>query len=85
MLLVDVPFDVVALVVGLVDGLVHALVVVVHVALDVVALALVLRGMYGLVGLEVDVSLGVLLFLWLELHVLLLHGGPPFGLLELAH
>jgi hypothetical protein len=94
-----VPFNVVVVVLaadldcvgGRVDARVVALV---HVALDVVALALILAGVV-LVGLGVhallDVALDVLVFVWLEVSVLLLvillllHGGPPFELPELVH
>jgi hypothetical protein len=85
---IDVALDVIALVLAMMDALVHGLVHgLVDVALHVVAL-LVLASIYCFVRLEVrvvHVSLGVLLFLWLEMHVLLLHGGPPFELPELAH
>jgi hypothetical protein len=75
---IDVALDVVALVLASVDGVVDA---VIHVALYVVAL--VLASVDGRVDVGIDVALDVLIRL--GVYVLLLHGDPPFELLELDH
>jgi hypothetical protein len=88
-LLVDVPFDVVALVLAAqLDCVGRSVDALVDVAFDVVLFGLVLTVVHTLVdalvhGL-VHVALDVLVLIWLEMYVLLLHDLPPFELLELA-